>query len=207
MSAQAAPPGAELAVRAAMAPDELVARARAWDVLTRYCRALDRCDVELMRAVYWPDGHDDHGVFSGNAHDFAEFIIREIRRWFEVTMHAIMNVHYEVAGDVVCTETYLFAYHKVRANAADIEEIFGSRYAAQFDWASARIVPQHFYFGGRYIDRIERRGDEWRIARRTVVMDWNDNGPSGEILDQGMFATLRPLGRRDREDPAYLNRP
>ncbi len=186
---------------------DLAARAQVYDVLVRYCRALDRCDVELMRSVYWPDGHDDHGVFSGNAHDFAEFIIREIARWFEVTMHAIMNVHYEIMGDVACTETYLFAYHKVRANRADIEEIFGSRYVEQFSWSAGGAVPQHFYFGGRYIDRLERRQGEWRIARRTVVMDWNDNAPSGEILDQGMFASLRPLGRRDRDDEAYRNRP
>jgi hypothetical protein len=187
--------------------EELVSRSKVYDVLTRYCRALDRCDVELMRSVYWEDGFDDHGVFSGNAAEFADFIIREIQAWFEVTMHAIMNVHMEVAGDVACTESYLFAYHKVRADRAKVEEIFGSRYAAQFDWAKQGQVPHHFYYGGRYVDRLERRGGEWRIAHRTVVMDWNDNRPSGEILDQGMFATLHPRGTRDRRDPVYLNRP
>ena len=187
--------------------DELVSRSKVYDVLTRYCRALDRCDVELMRSVYWEDGHDDHGVFSGNAAEFADFIIREIQAWFEVTMHAIMNVHMEVAGDVACTESYLFAYHKIRADRAKVEEIFGSRYAAQFDWAKQGQVPHHFYYGGRYVDRLERRGGEWRIAHRTVVMDWNENAPSGEILDQGMFATLHPRGTRDRSDPVYLNRP
>ena len=187
--------------------DTLVSRSKVYDVLTRYCRALDRCDVELMRSVYWEDGHDDHGVFSGNAAEFADFIIREIQAWFEVTMHAIMNVHMEVAGDVACTESYLFAYHKIRADRAKVEEIFGSRYAAQFDWAKQGQVPHHFYYGGRYVDRLERRGGEWRIAHRTVVMDWNENAPSGEILDQGMFATLHPRGTRDRSDPVYLNRP
>ena len=187
--------------------DELVSRSKVYDVLTRYCRALDRCDVELMRSVYWEDGHDDHGVFSGNAAEFADFIIREIQAWFEVTMHAIMNVHMEISGDVACTESYLFAYHKIRPDRAKVEEIFGSRYASQFDWAKNGEVPHHFYYGGRYVDRLERRAGEWRIARRTVVMDWNENGPSGEILDQGMFATLHPRGTRDRSDPVYLNRP
>ena len=187
--------------------DELVSRSKVYDVLTRYCRALDRCDVELMRSVYWEDGHDDHGVFSGNAAEFADFIIREIQAWFEVTMHAIMNVHMEISGDVACTESYLFAYHKIRPDRAKVEEIFGSRYASQFDWAKNGEVPHHFYYGGRYVDRLERRAGEWRIARRTVVMDWNENGPSGEILDQGMFATLKPRGTRDRNDPVYHNRP
>ncbi len=186
---------------------ELVARSKIYDVLTRYCRALDRCDVALMRSVYWDDGVDDHGVFSGNAAEFADFIIREIQNWFEVTMHAIMNVHMEVAGDVACTESYLFAYHKVRGEKAKVEEIFGSRYMRQFDWSEAQGVPHHFYYGGRYIDRLERRDGEWRIARRTVVMDWNDNRISGEILDQGMFATLHPRGERGGGDPVFANRP
>ncbi len=57
---------------------ELIDRKRVYDVLTRYCRALDRCDVDLMRSVYWDDARDDHGVFNGGAQEFAEFIIREI---------------------------------------------------------------------------------------------------------------------------------
>jgi SnoaL-like domain len=187
--------------------EELVSRQKVYDVLTRYCRALDRCDVALMRSVYWEDGIDDHGVFSGNAAEFSEFIIREIQNWFEVTMHAIMNVHMEVKGDVACTESYLFAYHKVRGDKAAVEDIFGSDYMRQFDWSQVNGVPHHFYYGGRYIDRLERRNGEWRIYHRTVVMDWNDNHISGEILNQGMFATLHPRGERGHNDPVFLNRP
>lgn len=186
---------------------ELVARQKVYAVLTRYCRALDRCDVDLMRSVYWDDGVDDHGVFSGNAAEFADFIIREIQNWFEVTMHAIMNVHMDIEGDVACTESYLFAYHKVRGDRTKVEEIFGSRYMQQFDWSKIEGVPHHFYYGGRYIDRLERRDGEWRIAQRTVVMDWNDNHISGEILDAGMFASLHPRGLRGPADPVFANRP
>ena len=187
--------------------EQLVSRQKVYDVLTRYCRALDRCDIDLMRSVYWEDGIDDHGVFSGNAAEFAEFIISEIQNWFEITMHAIMNVHMEIEGDVACTESYLFAYHKVRGDKAKVEEIFGSRYLEQFDWSRVEGLPHHFFFGGRYVDRLERRGDEWRIAKRVVVMDWNENGLSGEILDQGMFANLHPRGERSHHDKVFLNRP
>ena len=95
---------------------ELIDRKRVYDVLTRYCRALDRCDVNLMRSVYWDDARDDHGVFNGGAQEFAEFIIREIQEWFEVTMHAIMNVHMELKDNIACTESYLFAYHRIRGD-------------------------------------------------------------------------------------------
>ncbi len=185
--------------------EDLIARRDIYDVLTRYSRALDRCDVELMQSVYWPDGVDYHGVFNGNAAEFAEFIVREIQNWFEVTMHGLMNVHMEIKGDVACTETYLFAYHKVRADKA--HEIFGSRYMEMFEGHGLDPNHHHFYFGGRYLDRLERRGGEWRIARRQVVMDWNDSRPSGEILDQGMFATLRPLGERGNGDLVFSNVP
>jgi hypothetical protein len=26
-----------------------------------------------------------------------------------------------------------------------------------------------FYLGGRYVDRFEKRNDEWRIAQRSVI--------------------------------------
>jgi len=183
---------------------ELIDRQKIYHVLTSYCRALDRCDVELMKAVYWEDGYDDHGVFAGNAQEFAEFIIRGIQEWFEVTMHAIMNVHMELDGDVAHTESYLFAYHKVKGTPAKIETWFGEHYMKRFAGQIAEGIGQDFLYGGRYFDRLEKRGGIWRIAKRTVIMDWNINQPSTEILTQGMFKTLEIRGRRDRSDPIYL---
>jgi hypothetical protein len=185
--------------------EDLIARRDIYEVLTRYSRALDRANVELMKTVYWPDGIDNHGVFNGNAAEFAEFIVREIQNWFEVTMHGLMNCHIDVDGDFAASETYLFAYHKVRADKA--EEIFGSRYMAMFDKKGLDPNHHHFYFGGRYLDQFERRNGEWRILKRQVVMDWNDNRPSGEILDQGMFATLEPRGERGQGDLVFSNTP
>ena len=186
---------------------ELVDRKRIYDVLTRYCRALDRCDVDLMRSVYWDDARDDHGVFNGGAQEFAEFIIREIQAWFEVTMHAIMNVHMELKDDVACTESYLFAYHRIRGDKRKVEEIFGSTYLSQFDWSAVEGVPHVFFYGGRYVDRLEKRGREWKIAHRQVVMDWNHNEISSAIWDEGMFKTLTLRGTRGAADPVFQNVP
>ena len=186
---------------------EIVDRKRIYDVLTRYCRALDRCDVDLMRSVYWDDARDDHGVFNGGAQEFAEFIIREIQEWFEVTVHAIMNVHMELQENIACTESYLFAYHRIRGDKEKVEEIFGSSYLAQFDWSKVEGVPHVFWYGGRYVDRLEKRGREWKIAHRQVVMDWNQNEPSTAIWDEGMFKTLTLRGTRGPEDPVFKNTP
>ena len=186
---------------------ELIDRKRIYDVLTRYCRALDRCDVDLMRSVYWDDARDDHGVFNGGAQEFAEFIIREIQTWFDVTMHAIMNVHMELRQDTACTESYLFAYHRVRGEQAKVAEIFGSTYLSQFDWSKVDGVPHVFFYGGRYVDRLEKRGREWKIAHRQVVMDWNHNEISSAIWEEGMFRTLTLRGTRGHQDPVFQNVP
>lgn len=185
---------------------ELIDRKDIYHVLTTYCRALDRCDVDLMKSVYWEDGYDDHGIFSGNAQEFAEFIIKEIQKLFEVTMHAIMNVHMEVDGDVACTEAYLFAYHRVRGDQDQVEKLFGSRYMSGFDWKKVAGVPHVFLYGGRYIDRFERRDGIWKIKRRQVCMDWNHNEISTAIWDQGIFAELTMRGIHGHEDPVFLNR-
>lgn len=183
---------------------ELLDRQQIYHVLTSYCRALDRCDVELMKAVYWPDGYDDHGVFAGNAQEFAEFIIRGIQEWFEVTQHTISNVHMELEGDVAHTEAYLFAYHKVAGTPQKVGDWFGETYLRKFAGIVAGGGTQDFFYGGRYFDRLEKRDGVWRIAKRTVIMDWNLNQPSTEIRNEGLFKTLQITGRRDRQDPIYL---
>jgi hypothetical protein len=182
---------------------ELIERQKIYAVLTSYCRALDRCDVELMKSVYWEDGYDDHGVFTGNAQEFAEFIVRGIQEWFEVTMHAICNVHMEIDGDVAHTESYLIAYHRVRGDRAKVGDWFGATYLKKYADLVADGTHQDFIYGGRYFDRLEKRAGTWRIAKRIVIMDWNINQPGSEITNEGMFKTLEIRGRRDRSDPIY----
>jgi hypothetical protein len=182
---------------------ELVDRQKIYHVLTSYCRALDRCDVELMKSVYWEDGYDDHGVFAGNAQKFATFIIEGIQAWFEVTQHSIMNIHMELEGAVAHTEAYLFAYHKVAGNRAKVGDWFGETYLNRFAGLVDAGVAQDFFYGGRYFDRLEKRDGVWRIAKRTVIMDWNFNQPSSEIRNEGMFRTLQIVGARGAGDPIY----
>ncbi len=45
------------------------------DVMYRYSRAVDRCDLALLKSCDWPDARDHHGFFVGNAHDFADYLI------------------------------------------------------------------------------------------------------------------------------------
>jgi hypothetical protein len=58
--------------------------------------------------------------------------------------------------------------------------------------------------GGRYIDRLEKRGGAWRIALRTNLIEWSCLQPSlpppfGEVPDIG----ANGVSARDKSDPSY----
>jgi ketosteroid isomerase-like protein len=191
------PPGAAARLQ------DLLDKQAIHEVLTNYCRALDRCDVELMKRVYWEDAVDAHGIFEGNAHAFAEFIVKGIQEWFEVATHAISNVHVELAGRYAYSEAYLFSYCRVAGTREKVEAVFGPEYAARQSYGAGAPPSHDFVMGGRYVDKLEKRGDEWRIAHRTVVHDWNQNFPSTSIWAGGIYGQLQLLGKRDRSDPVY----
>jgi hypothetical protein len=180
---------------------DLAARRDIEAVITRYCRALDRADLALMETVYWTDGVDIHGIFSGRADEFVPFIIREIRNFFVMGTHCVLNIAIEVDGDRASAESYLYSACRVRREM--VPDILGERYAALCAGLGIDPGHEHFVMAGRYLDRFERRGGEWRIIQRQVVMDWNDNSPSQEIREQGMMAELRPLGEWGEGDPVY----
>lgn len=150
-------------------------------VMARYCRAIDRCDLALLKGVYWDDAIDNHGIFNGNALEFAEFIIPMLQS-MRCTMHRISNTLIQIDGDRAAVEIYVEAYH-----LADGEN------GAQ----------QDIVVGGRYVDRFERRGGEWRIAHRTFVHDWNQNPAATVVWDGPLYGKLDVRGRRDRDDPSY----
>src|ERR1700675_2186 len=117
-------------------------------------RALDRRDQPLLQACFWPDATDDHGVFSGNAMDFVEWVMGRDPEPYIRTHHNITNLLIEVAGDRAAGEAYFIAYHRMAGDATDV------------------IV------AGRYLDRFERRAGEWRIVHRHAVYEWTTNAPA-----------------------------
>lgn len=53
----------------------LLDRQQIEDVLTRYSRAVDRADIDLLKTCYHDDATEDHaGVFTGTARDYVEQI-------------------------------------------------------------------------------------------------------------------------------------
>jgi hypothetical protein len=57
-------------------------------------------------------------------------------------------------------------------------------------------------FGGRYVDRFERRDGEWKIADRVVVHEWSTLEPLTAAFPGQRFVQ----GRRDGDDVSYQGR-
>ena len=143
-------------------PQQVCDEANIRAVLNRYSRAIDRCDMELLKTVYWPDAIDDHAIFVGNPVEFAEFVTPILRDRTKATMHTLSNTMIELEGDVALTETYVRAYHHMEHNGKKVDVILG----------------------GRYLDRFARRNGEWRVAERTFVLDWDVDGAVGGEVDE-----------------------
>lgn len=174
-------------------------------MLKLYCRAIDRCDLDLLRTIYHPDGTDDHGSFCGNAMEFAEVIIPSLRDAILDGIHTVTHCTIDVDGDFATSESYYWAYQRTPGGAEAVTGFFGQAYAARAI-ADGTIDGCHdYYCGGRYIDLFERRDGAWKILRRKITNEWNDIRPSTRITDAGHVAHYNLPGRRNRQDPVYLN--
>lgn len=153
------------------------------DVLLRCARGMDRSDWDLVLSCYHDDAVDDHGAYRGGARDYVEWLSKTLRGWVQRTMHTLLNMLIEVEGDVVQAETYVVGYHRYRRD--------DGRAA---DWVG----------GGRYIDRLERRAGEWKIADRLLVWEWVRDDAVEFVWDA--FTNDYTWGARDRSDPLYSRR-
>jgi hypothetical protein len=150
------------------------------DCLHRYCHAVDRCDAELLRTVYWPDGSDDHVFWRGNAMDFVDFCIPILKSRGQ-TLHAIGNIMMRIAGDEARVQSYYSGIERVIRKDGSANDVT---------------------FLGRYLDRFEKRGGEWKIFERRVVIDsWRIYEDSCD-WERGIFGTRFEPGKRGAEDPS-----
>jgi ketosteroid isomerase-like protein len=158
---------------------ELEAHHAIRQLMLRYCRGVDRLDADLIASAFHDDalievGHA--GIDVAGAEWPATAIERNASR-SEASMHTVLNQLVEVDGEVARSETY-FHRHQVQRRGA------------------GHVLSSHF---GRYLDRCERRGGEWRIAHRSVVSDWTTE-VAVRLSEPGAGG---PVGSRDRSDPSY----
>ncbi len=154
------------------------------DTLMRYARGVDRCDLELVRSAYHVDAYDDHGGYQGDVDGFLAWLEPTVMNAFDCTMHKLGNCLIEIdpssGGRRAFAETYAVAHH-VQARSE---------------------VASDLIMGVRYLDRLEDRGDGFRIAERRMCFEWER---SLEIGSQTPYAGFT-RGRRDGSDPVVARR-
>ncbi len=159
---------------------ELYDRQKIREVVTNYCRAVDRMDRDLLMSCYHPDAIDDHGFFVEGREAFWDWVNHYHTNAQATHQHIITNHTCDLAGDVAHCETY---WMMAGMDAKDHSLSLG---------------------GGRYIDRMEKRDGEWRIAARKCVSEWG-GVPAQSKVPPEFMAMLRESGvvARDRTDSSY----
>ena len=143
-------------------------------LLDRYCRGFDRCDMDEAKGTHWPDATVDYPNFVGLAHGMCDSADAIHRAQFDSTQHYVTNNRIDLDGDTAHTETYFIMAGRLKD------------------------AMQCVQLGGRYVRRLERRGDEWRIASCVCLLEWSSS-------DEALAAVLATgaKGARDRSDPIY----
>jgi hypothetical protein len=148
----------------------------------RYCRGIDRVDEDALRASYWPDATDFHGAYRGSATGFIDAALPKLRQSGRM-IHHVGNLSIELRGRRAAVETYFLAWQRDRRTDGAEEETF---------------------LAGRYVDRFDKRGDEWRVAARVVVYDWvQPMGAAPAASEAERFGPRAPIGARKPDDPWY----
>ncbi|MDE2403848.1 MAG: nuclear transport factor 2 family protein [Sphingomonadales bacterium] len=132
--------------------EQLLAESEIKDIQMRYCHAADRRDFALMRECFHPDASTEFGTFAGGVDDFIAAGIETLKA-FSVTQHMTGNQLVRLDGDSAWAEHYAIATHRIPEGDGEPE--------------------RDFVCGIRYVDRVERRDGEWRIARREMNLDWS----------------------------------
>jgi hypothetical protein len=146
-------------------------------VIDRYSRGVDRQDRDLLISCYHPDAIDDHGMFVGPAGEFFDWTDPSHLRFFRTHQHVVTNHVCEFNGSTAHCETYYFFAGMTK------------------DGNKLGLA------GGRYIDRMEKRNGEWRIAARKCVVEWGNENMSTEAT-AAIYAAVGKVAR-DKSDLSY----
>lgn len=159
---------------------ELLDRQDIYDCIKRISRAIDRFDEELFVSGFHEDAVIDAGAFVEAPRKVYAGGAALHEAGQISTLHHLTNHSCEIVGDVGHAETYFYYVGRNRDGG---------------NWMA----------GGRYADRLERRGGVWKVAFRCTLLEWSGLVPESEVP---LFVDVPDLGingvsSRSVEDPSY----
>ncbi len=149
------------------------------DVVARHARGHDRHDVDLLTSTYHADGFDEHGSAINRGTAYAPWANAVHAATTQAHTHNITTHLCEIDGDVANCESYVL----VALLAPD---------------ASVATV-----MSGRYIDRLERRDGEWKIALRRATVDLAFSADARLLQSRAFKGQAYPKSLRDERDLSY----
>jgi SnoaL-like protein len=136
----------------------LLDREKIRECIAVVARGEDRRDADLIKASYWPDATVDFGIFAGSFDDYLAWVVPGSPAVL-LTQHFLGQTVIKLQGAEALAETLVASYHRID---------FGTE-------------NHDVTLGGRYLDQFEKRGDEWRVLKRTMLYDWSqDYGVSAD---------------------------
>lgn len=130
----------------------LLDRDKIRECIARVARGEDRRDAELIAAGYWPESTIDLGMFAGSFDEYLHLVVPGSPA-IPLTQHVLGQSVIDRRIDSALVETHVTSYHRVVVGDHDDDVVIG----------------------GRYLDWMEQRGGQWRIAQRTMLYDWYRN--------------------------------
>jgi hypothetical protein len=164
----------------AVAVRDMLDREAIRDCIARLARGEDRRSAQIIQGCWWPEARFDYGVHRG---DFETYL-----GWVVPGSPAIRNTQHFIGQSVIAlsesharAETHVLSYHRIDLGAGDRDTCIG----------------------GRYLDRFEKRGAEWRIADRVMLYDWEQDWGDAADWSKGVmgypFAGTHFTGRAHRD--------
>jgi hypothetical protein len=132
-----------------MNTQDLVDREHIRDCVARLARGEDRRNAELISACFWPEATVDLGVFAGSFAEYLAWVVPGAPS-IPLTLHTLGQSMIELRDDVAAVESHVTAYHRINISTEERDIVLG----------------------GRYLDRMEKRGGDWRIVHRMMLYDW-----------------------------------
>ena len=150
------------------------------DCVTRISRAIDRFDRDLFLSGYHPDAVIDAGGFVGDPAKVYDGGAALHEQGQSSTLHHLTNHTCEIDGDVAHAETY-------------------------WQYTGRNRDGTNWVAGGRYVDRLERRQGEWKIAFRCTLLEWSGTIPAATVplFENVPDVHVNGVSSRSKEDPSY----
>jgi hypothetical protein len=135
-----------------------------------------------LRSSYWPDAIDCHGSYSGPVEGFFQWALGVFKTGPR-NIHQVANILIEFKSD----------------SSAVVESYFNA--LQRGSGANGKV--RQFLLAGRYCDLFEKRGGEWRVAKRVVAFDWVEEQAVPEAAEEVRFGARKPVGGSFPKDPIY----